>query len=140
MNHRIPADSTIARPRVTVHGTEVTCVECCWCGSRPMRGAALVDGEPLVILSCVHKSHPIAVLPPGHGCRSFLHRDWAPMFDEASRITAYADRLAPECRDSVPRCECCGCLVTDHVVDDEERRECIRCACPQFVRALSDIP
>ena len=32
-----------------------------------------------------------------------------------------------------PRCSNCGCVVTDHAVDDEERRECRACECKQFV-------
>ena len=31
------------------------------------------------------------------------------------------------------RCSRCGCLVTDHDVDDEERRACQKCECPQFL-------
>jgi hypothetical protein len=32
----------------------------------------------------------------------------------------------------LPRCKHCGCLVTAHAVDDEERRQCLDCACKQF--------
>ncbi len=32
----------------------------------------------------------------------------------------------------VPRCSRCGCFVTRHEVDDEERRECADCECSQF--------
>lgn len=34
----------------------------------------------------------------------------------------------------VPRCSRCGCFVTRHEVDNEERRECVDCECAQFER------
>jgi 4-alpha-glucanotransferase len=33
-----------------------------------------------------------------------------------------------------PRCQSCGCFAIDHVVDDEELRECAQCECQQFMR------
>lgn len=33
---------------------------------------------------------------------------------------------------SLHRCSRCGCPVTDHEVDDEERRECNACECDQY--------
>ena len=30
------------------------------------------------------------------------------------------------------RCDNCGCVATDHAVDDEERRECTACECEQY--------
>lgn len=38
----------------------------------------------------------------------------------------------------VPCCKACGCPVTTHAVDDEERRECGRCNCRQF-ETLRDV-
>lgn len=32
----------------------------------------------------------------------------------------------------LPKCRHCGCLVTAHAVDDEERRQCLDCSCKQF--------
>lgn len=32
----------------------------------------------------------------------------------------------------LPQCRHCGCLVTAHAVDDEERRQCLDCSCKQF--------
>lgn len=31
------------------------------------------------------------------------------------------------------RCSNCGCYASDHVVGDEELRECLRCACTQYL-------
>lgn len=48
--------------------------------------------------------------------------------DSAREVIGQLARMAPP----VPRCSRCGCFVTRHEVDDEDRRECADCECTQF--------
>lgn len=57
-------------------GVPVTCDECVWCARHQIPGFQFENGDQLTVMSCTNKSHPIAVLPPNHGCTSFFGREW----------------------------------------------------------------
>lgn len=50
---------------------------------------------------------------------------------ECRRLQARVEWLERMLEES-NRCSACGCYASDHVVDDEELRECLRCACTQY--------
>ncbi|HVJ21246.1 MAG TPA: hypothetical protein VM686_37800, partial [Polyangiaceae bacterium] len=59
--------------------------------------------------------------------------DWEPGIVGA-RLDVEQERAHSACLGGHPlyRCRRCGCPVTDHATDDEERRECTACECEQY--------